>query len=610
MSRNEWWIFCLPHRWRGGQKVIDALECKNKHKTTKHATKQSAFLEKEISRLSSEVARLSCLSSQLEEELARERGRPGNAAPLTVQEIEVAFDQDGAGGKHEGGSGAAPPRLWCCGDGEQVAVRQLLGIVAVLAVAVVSVLTEESSPMPVAQHRTLGILCFAVISWVCEVLPIPITGLMVGPLLFLCEVYTLKEALSAYVSNLTLILFGSYFIALAMERHGLDRRLATFVTSLRCIKGVAWRERLAMMLSGWILSMWVSNTGATNILVPITLRSMDAVRHTPLPDSAAQRTLTGSLLAVAYGCNSGGMGTLVGTPSNIVAQSFLEMEGVEMGFLGWMSVGVPASALVCLTAFLVLLLTYRPSKGRPVVREADLLPRSNSLGPITWGELVVAGSFLLTVFFWVFPSVYKLAGGPNHEELKAHLPAGIVVILGTLPLFLVPDRGGKDRVLPWSAAQRADWGIIMLVGGGVLLGKAMLATGLAERLAEGFISWTGVDDIWLLTFLVILVTIFATEICSNTATTNVMVPIVVAIGRSINPDPACLVAPVMGVALAASCAFMLPIATPPNYIVADTGHVRLPQMLQSGVLANIICAGVLWGVLRLLVPVVWPTGSD
>lgn len=502
----------------------------------------------------------------------------------------------------------------CCGgNGENFALRQIVGSACILLITSVFAIMDQSKEgeEEIKKHRCLGVLLVVIVLWLCEVLPIPITGLLVGPMLFLVEIYSLKDALSGYMANLTLILFGSYFIAIAMERHGLDRRLANFTTSLPFVKGSAWRERLALMGSGWLMSMWVSNTGATNILTPILLKSQGAQRGNPFPPSPKRSAVVGGLLAVAYGCNAGGMGTLVGTPPNLVAANLLLEAGVNIDFVTWMLIGVPASLLAASFAFLVLFAIYKPvernmSEESPSAEVAASDDEEHKpQGPMTWGEKVVMTCFLVTIFFWLFPSMYKLAGFENHQEVKDKLPAGAVVIFGTMPMCLIPDSDWRKRVLPWSEAKKADWGIIMLVGGGVTLGRAVLDTGVAQDIAEAIIYATGVNDRWTLTFLVIFITIFATEVTSNTATTNIMVPIVLAISKSIDPDPLAAVAPVIGVAFAASCAFMMPIATPPNYIVMDTGHLAVSDMIRAGIIVNFTCCVVLWAVLRVLVPLIY-----
>lgn len=370
---------------------------------------------------------------------------------------------------------------------------------------------------------------------------------------------------------------------------------------------------MAMMLAGCVMSMWVTNTGSAYILTPIVLRSFSAERQRRLEDHEEQRTLMGSLLSVAYACNTGGMGTLVGTGSNLVAVRFLREMGVQIDFVRWMVVGVPAALSVASVCYLVLYMRFKPVKSMTTQILSTERPE-----PWTFGEKVVAASFVFTASLWVFPAFYALAHGSHHEMVKHKLLAGVSVLIGTFPMFIISDRGdsprpapsgppvgGGHRVLPWSVAKSADWGIVMLVGGGLAIGSQMQETGLADVMAEQFVSSTGINDIWVLTFVTTMLTIFATEITSNTATTSIMVPVVIAVSKSVRDDPNAAVAPAIGVALGASCAFMLPIATPPNCIVKETGHVDFCQMASTGFIVNVICSGLIWLILRVTVPLVW-----
>ncbi|CAE7197423.1 sdcS [Symbiodinium natans] len=278
-----------------------------------------------------------------------------------------------------------------------------------------------------------------------------------------------------------------------------------------------------------VMSMWVTNTGSAYILTPIVLKSFGAERQQKLDDPEEQRSLMGSLLSVAYACNTGGMGTLVGTGSNLVAVRYLRELGVHIDFVQWLVVGVPASLSVVCVCYVVLYMRFKPVNT--MTKEVD------TRAPKRWsfGEKVVAASFVFTASLWVFPAFYTLAHGSHHDFVQHKLLAGVSVLIGTFPMFIISDRGdsprsvpvgppvgGGHRVLPWSVAKNADWGIVMLVGGGLAIGSQMKETGLADVLAETFVKSTGIHDIWVLTFVTTMLTIFVTEITSNTATTSIM----------------------------------------------------------------------------------------
>lgn len=304
---------------------------------------------------------------------------------------------------------------------------------------------------------------------------------------------------------------------------------------------------------------------------------------------------------------------MIGTPPNLVAAHILEEHGVEVPFEKWLGVGIPASLTVAFVAYCALRYFFRPSMPKTACDEelacqqqvdGDEGAMKSKGSKWSWGEKVVLASFMCTLTLWLFPAFYNLCCGPNSDIVKKKMSAGTAVVLGTLPLFLL-RKDQHNRVLPWSSAKTADWGIIMLVGGGMLLGKAMLQSGLADVLAKGLVEVTHIRDIRALEFVFILFTVFVTEITSNTATTSMLAPVVIAACKTIDPDPNSMIKPVVGIALSASCAFMMPMATAPNYIVKDTGHVSLGEMAKVGICINLICAVLIWSLLQILVPLVW-----
>lgn len=422
-----------------------------------------------------------------------------------------------------------------------------------------------------------------VIAWVTEVVPIAVTALMVGPGLVASGICDAKTAFKSYADPLLFLFVGGFFIARAMMRHGLDRRLALRFAGAGWVRGRPRRVRLAFLSAGVVLSMWVSNTATTAILAPILLGTFD--------DESTEGERQGSLLTLAYGCSVGGLGTLVGSPPNLITARFLgEAKGTGFGFVDWMMVGLPMALLGALMIYLVSLRLLPTGVGeRDVTRETR---------PWSRGEKVTALAFVIAVVGWMTPGVLKSAGFEVGRQLAAALPGGAVALLASLPLFLFRD-DDERMVLPWEDAARIDWGIIMLFGGGIALGTQMFATGLAEVLAQGFVEATGVRDVWTLTVLVTVFTIFFTEVCSNTASANMLVPLVLAICLELGVDPT---APALGVGLAASCAFMLPIATGPNAIVFGTGLIPLPTMMRKGAALNVLGALLIVAVLRVLVP--------
>lgn len=448
-------------------------------------------------------------------------------------------------------------------------------------------------PLEPAAHRLAAVFGAVLVAWVTEVIPIAVTALLIAPLLVVTSVAEPKEAFRHYADPLLYLFVGGFFIAEAMSKHGLDRRIAKAIVTSRWVGDAPLRIRIAMMVAGALLSMWISNTASTAILMPILLGMLGARRD---------RAAVGALLAVAYACSIGGLGTLVGSPPNVITVRLLREGGAELGFVDWMAFGVPTALVVGAAIYgatRLLFPTAAPSTAHEAADEAEDGEPFDDV-PARWsrGEVVTAVAFGLAVLGWVFPGVGTALGIPGAEAAKAVLHPGVVALFAASILFFVPDGAGQ-RVLPWRRAARIDWGIILLFGGGIALGTQLVDTGLAAAMSRGFVGLTGIESLWPLTAVACVFTIFFTEVCSNTASANMLVPLVVSIATELGVSP---VPPALAVGLAASCAFMLPIATGPNAIAYSTGRVPQPQMIRAGVVLNLLSALIVFGLLRLLCP--------
>lgn len=463
-------------------------------------------------------------------------------------------------------------------------LRILIG--AVGAPAVFTVLWFAPLPLEDGAHRLAAVFAAVLLAWVSEVIPIAATALLIAPLLTVTGVTSASEAFRHYAAPLLYLFVGGFFIAEAMSVHGLDRRIARAVVGHAWVGGRLGRVRVAMMIAGGVLSMWISNTATTAILVPILLSMVG-------PGPVAGR---GSLLAVAYGCSVGGLGTLVGSPPNLIAVGVLaEGGGPSLGFLEWMMIGVPTGLSLAVAIYVVTRWLF-PPPAEVVTASGD----DDAAGGRPWsqGELATAFAFGLAVVGWVVPGVCRALDLPFADALRRALHPGVVAVLAASTLFLIPDgRGG--RALTWRQATRIDWGIILLFGGGLALGTQLVDTGLARAISGAFVELTGIRELWTLTAFSILFTVFFTEVCSNTASSSMLVPLAVSIAAELGVSP---VPPALGVGLAASCAFMLPIATGPNAIAYSTGRVSQGTMIVTGLILNGIATGIVFALLRLLCP--------
>ena len=447
------------------------------------------------------------------------------------------------------------------------------------------------APLPLtAEARPVAAITAAVlVAWITEIVPLAVTSVLIAPLLIVARVMPAKQAFAAYADPILFLFIGSFFAAKAMSRHGLDRRFALSIAGLRMVRGRPARMRGAIIIGAMSLSMWISNTGTTAILLPVLLGLLPEQRE----DDKLKTFAAGSLLGLAHASTTGGLATLVGTPPNAITARLLAAADHPVSFLTWMKVGVPT--MLVLTAILYALIGRMfPADGVQIEVEQTGLDSAWSRA-----EKVTAVSFALAVLGWVVPDLAQTLGIAGSESLAKMLDPGAVAILAASILFMVPTKAGGPRVLTWEDAVQIEWGLILLFGGGIALGEAMLSTGLAATLGRGLIAVTGVADLWSLTFVAILVAIALTEVCSNTAAANMLVPLVIGAASELGVSP---VPPAIAVGLGASCGFMLPVATGPNAIAYGTGFLRVRDMMRVGVVLDLLSAIVIFVLLRLLCP--------
>lgn len=482
--------------------------------------------------------------------------------------------------------------------------RRIAG--AILAPLAFALLWVAPLPVSAAAHHLVAIFAAVLVAWVTEVIPVAATALLIAPLLVVCGVTGPADAFRHYADPLLFLFVGAFMLAASMQRHGLDRRFARAIVTLPIVRGVPWRTHAAIAAAATLMSMWISNTATCAIFVPILLGMPGLARPAegaPPPGGArAVDPATGPLLALGYVCSTAGLGTLVGTPPNLITVRFLEDAGAHIGFLEWLAIGVPAAILLSTVATLITL-----RRTGPLPTEA--LAATEAPGPWTRGEIVTASSFGLAVLGWTVPPVCEAAGLSFARELSALLHPGVVAVLACLPLFAIPDRAHGDRagaraaspgpILPWSAAVRIDWGVILLFGGGIALGTQLEETGLAMAMSRSVVEWTGPTDVWTLCVIACATTVVLSEVASNTAAANILVPIVIALAAELHVSP---IPPALAVGMGASIGFMLPIATGPNALVFSTGRVPQPAMMRAGFALDLACLAIVLALLRILCP--------
>ena len=426
---------------------------------------------------------------------------------------------------------------------------------------------------------SMGILM--AIWWATEAVPIAVTALLPIVVFPLLGIATIQDTTAPYANKVIYLFLGGFIVAFAMQRWNLHRRIALNV--LQHVGGNGRSLVGGFMLASAIISMWVMNTSTTMMLLPIAVSIIAVIHKTVdgLDDHAKESFQYSLLLGVAYGATIGGMATLVGTAPNAMLAAFMqETYGTEIDFSRWMLVGLPLSAMMLPLAWLILTrfafkVDFKTSdEGKAVLRQLK-----DELGEMTVPEKRVATVFVLMAATWVLrPLLVTLPG------LSALDDSGIAMA-GGIALFLIPSGEKSDpMLLRWTYAERLPWSVLILFGGGLTLASAVTRTGLAEWLGAS-LQTVGTLPLFALVIIAATMIIFLTELTSNIATTATFLPVVGAIAIESGFDPIVLTVPVT---LAASCAFMLPVATPPNAIVFGSGMLTIPKMVRAGMMLNIV----------------------
>jgi sodium-dependent dicarboxylate transporter 2/3/5 len=440
-----------------------------------------------------------------------------------------------------------------------------------------------------AEQRTLSaLMTFCAIYWITEPIPMAATALVAAGGCVLLGVADAEQAFGAFGNPLLFLFVGSFFLAEAMQTHGLGQRLARAVT--RLAKG-----RLSLMLalsgSACAMSMWMSNVAATAITLPVAVA---------VAGSLGDRKLgTALVLSVAYGASVGGICTPVGTPPNLIGIAALRAVGEPVEFLRWMALCIPLAVLMMLVLWVILSFTFGLRPGQPIGDTG-----AGEHVPWNRGEIAVVCAFGLAIAGWLVPGIIEAIAPASAATAwcKKHLTEEVVALGAGCLLFVLPagTRGEARPALTWREATRIDWGVILLFGGGILLGKLAKTTGLSDLWGTSLVAATGADSTWTLTALVTGVAILLSEATSNTATATLMAPLAVSLAQAahVSPVPAAL-----GATLGASFGFMLPISTGPNAMAYATGLVRVRQMMRAGVAFDLLGFVIIIGGLRLLMPV-------
>ena len=432
----------------------------------------------------------------------------------------------------------------------------------------------------------VSLAALMVVWWVTEAIPIAATALLPLAALPLMGVVPTKDAAAPYADPIIFMFIGGFMLAACVERWRLHERVALGIASWSGGRPVLLVG--CFMLASAVISMWISNTATTLMLAPIALGAARALAG----DGKADLALGGALLlGVAHAATIAGIGTPVGSPTNLIAIGFLERAGEPMAFTEWMTRAIPLIFVMLPVGWLVLCLPlFRRSAGDSAAVARVVGAALNSLGPLSRPEARIGVVFALVALAWMFRLQL------NQLPLLGNLSDAGIAIIGAVLLFLVPSgRTQGEKLIDWPTAERIPWGIALLFGGGLSLAAAMEVTGLAQWIGAQIAALDGVSTFGLIAILVIT-TILISELASNVATLTSMLPVVGAVAEATGTPLQTLVFPV---AIAASFAFMLPVATGPNAIAFSSGVVTLKRMLTVGFALNIAAA---IGILALLSP--------
>ena len=426
----------------------------------------------------------------------------------------------------------------------------------------------------------LAILGLTTVLWISEAIPLPATALLVAVLTILFGIAPATEVFVIFADPIIFLFIGSFILAEAMQVHKLDRRFAQRVLDFGWVRGRAGRMIFLYTCITFFISMWISNTATTAMMYPIALSIVSAMRKEGR-ESVSQLIL----LMTSFAASIGGMATPVGTPPNLIGIGFLkELAHESISFFSWMTFAVPISVII----FLAIYFSMRYFLTHQTLNEpmAEVIQEVFDL-PTRRAQKNVAIAFLITVILWLLPGVAVLAGG-DQKWWEAHLPESVSALIGALLLFLIPvDWKNRKFTISWRQAQNINWGIILLFGGGLVLGKFLFKTGVADFLGDSISAFYPFHSEFMYILLFTTLAIFISEFTSNTASANLILPICIAVTQAASIDP---FKPAIAATLASSLGFMLPVSTAPNAIVFGSGLISIRTMVRYGILLDLIGA--------------------
>lgn len=487
------------------------------------------------------------------------------------------------------------------GGGRSYTARQRIGLILGPLLFIITLLFLHPGELSSAGTAIAASTLWIATWWITEAVPIPVTSLLPLVLFPLTQGLEMDDAAAAYGDDTVFLFMGGFMIALAMEKWNLHRRIAISIIS--AIGTNMNRIVLGFMVATGFLSMWISNSATAMMMVPIGLAIIyqvsDSLDENRTPETTKAETSFSKalMLGIAYSASLGGISTLIGTPPNSLFKGAVsQIYGMDISFARWMLFGVPFAWVFILVAWFYLIKFAFPNKikslpgGREVIDD-----EKEQLGTSSTEEKLVFTVFILAALAWITRSFLL-------EKIFPDITDGTIAMIFAILLFVIPAVNiAGDRLLDWATAVKLPWGILLLFGGGLSIAAGFEDSGLSKWLGMQLSALEGVHIVVVITAVTALV-IFLTEITSNTATASMMFPIMASLASALSVHPYGLM---VAAAVAASCAFMLPVATPPNAVVFGSGYLEINDMAKAGFWLNIMGIILIVIAVYFLFPVVW-----
>lgn len=444
-------------------------------------------------------------------------------------------------------------------------------------------------------NAILASTAWVAVWWITEAISIPVTALLPIVLFPLSGGISITETTASYGHKYIFLFLGGFILAIAIEKWNLHKRIALNIINL--VGTNVTKIILGFMVATALLSMWISNTASSVMILPVGMAIVLQLQDNPLTDKNENLIFGKALmLAIAYSASIGGIATLIGTPPNLVLAGVVESTyNTEITFAQWFMFGFPISVVLLLICWIYLTrFAFNFKQKEFPGGKKEIEKQLKALGKISYEEKVVLLVFAIAAIAWISRSFILVKWLPGIDDT-------IIAIIAAVVLFLIPDGEKNEALISWSDAVKLPWGILLLFGGGMALASGFEVSGLAAWIGSQLTSLIGVS-IFILLLVLIAAVNFLTEITSNMATTAMLLPVLVALATVLNIHPYILL---VSATLAASCAFMLPVATPPNAVVFGSGYLKIEDMVKKGIWMNLISIILVTLIVYFVLPLVW-----